>query len=55
MVEDGVFEQVMEHEISKIKSMKDAEGRRKTVSLRGGAVIPQKEGKDNKCMFRNNT
>lgn len=50
----GVFEQVMTHEVAKIKAMKDAEGKRKTVSLRGGAVIPKKEAKDDKCTFIDN-
>lgn len=49
MVEDGVFEQVMAHEITKIQAMKDVEGRRKTVSLRGGAVMPTKHEKDDKA------
>lgn len=39
----------MEHEIGRIKAIKEAEGKRKIVSLRGGAVMPEKEKKE-QCM-----
>jgi hypothetical protein len=55
VVEDGVFEQVMEHDIGKIQAIKEAQGQRKTISLRGGAVMPQKERKVNKRMCRGST
>ncbi|KAG8761455.1 hypothetical protein FRC14_003868 [Serendipita sp. 396] len=44
VVEEGTFERVMDAEVAKIKGFK-ADEKRKTISLRGGAVMPQKKEK----------
>jgi hypothetical protein len=50
VVEEGTFERVMEFEAGKIKALKDSEVKRKTIGLRGGAVVPiGKEGKKEIC------
>jgi len=46
VVEEGTFERVIEIESGKILAIKSADAKRKTVSLRGGAVMP--DGNDKK-------
>lgn len=44
-MEEGTFERVMEHEAGRIRAIKSAETR-KTMSLRGGSVIPEAKKKE---------